>query len=31
VLRVRQVERGVDLVEDIHRRRHELQQCHDQR
>jgi hypothetical protein len=30
VLRVREVERRVDLVEDVHRRRLELQQCHDQ-
>ena len=31
LVRVGQVERGVDLVEDVHRRRVELQQCHDQR
>ena len=31
MLRVREVERGVDLVEDVHRRRLELQQRHDQR
>jgi hypothetical protein len=31
VLRVREVERRVDLVEDVHRRRLELQQRHDQR
>jgi hypothetical protein len=31
LVRVGQVERGVDLVEDVHRRRLELQQCHDQR
>ena len=30
VLRVGQVERGVDLVEYVHRRWLELQQCHDQ-
>lgn len=29
VLRVRQVERGVDLVQDVHRRGLELQQRHD--
>ena len=31
VLGVGQVERGVDLVEDVHRRWFELQQRHDQR
>ena len=31
VLRVREVERSVDLVEDVHRRGLELQQRHDQR
>jgi hypothetical protein len=31
VLRVREVQRRVDLVKDVHRRRLELQQHHDQR
>jgi hypothetical protein len=31
VLRVREVQCRVDLVQDVHRRGLELQQCHDQR
>lgn len=31
VLRVREVERGVDLVQDVHRRGLELQEGHDER
>jgi hypothetical protein len=31
VLRVREIQRGVDLVEDVHRRRLKLQERHDER
>jgi hypothetical protein len=31
VLRVREIQCCVDLVQDVHRRRLEFQQCHDQR